>query len=39
MRQHASGEEKERLTFLIAAALDVMGSPRPQNAQGALFGG
>jgi hypothetical protein len=39
MRQHASGEERERLTFLIGAALDAMGSPRQQNAQGALFGG
>ena len=39
MRQHASGEERERLTFLIGTALDAMGCPRPQNAQGALFGG
>ena len=39
MRRHAVGEEKARLSYLIALALDGLGCPREEDAQQEMFGG
>ena len=39
MRRHAVGEEKARLSYLIALALDGLGCPREEEAQQEMFGG
>jgi len=39
MRRHAIGEEKARLSYLIALALDGLGCPREEEAQQEMFGG